>query len=104
MRVAIGMSIVVLCCSRATLRRPAKSAITIRKVRWKVGRINRRGQRGDRVVNSLIAHVDHSRCACRKAGWPMKETDLQEGRLQPDLERGNRTRLIAKSRFEMSEG
>jgi hypothetical protein len=34
----------------------------------------------------------------------MKQTDLQEGRLQPELERGNRTRLIAKSRFEMSEG
>ena len=30
MRVAIGMSIVVLCCSPATPRRPARSALAVR--------------------------------------------------------------------------
>lgn len=30
MRVAIGVSIVVLCCSRVTVARPAKSALIIR--------------------------------------------------------------------------
>lgn len=74
------------------------------QVRWQIGRINRRPRRAERVVDGLIAHVDHSRCASGKRGWPRKETPLHEGRLQPELERGNRTRLIAESGFEMSQG
>ncbi len=42
-------------------------------------------------------------CPCTETGWPSKKMGLDEGGLQPDLEGGDRTRLIVEGGFEMSE-